>query len=215
MSSPASQQPQAVSMLPLELNLIVAATRNMGIGRLGTLPWTGLRKEMAYFARVTKRVEAGSETSSLRNVVIMGRKTWDSIPQRFRPLRGRLNVVLSRSDAPSHPAAGATGGDGPLSVTSIAEALDRIRAEENVGKLFVMGGAEIYNAVMEMEQAKRILMTRIITDFDCETFFPAMDQHVWHKKSKDELDEWTGEKVPEGIQEENGVQYVFEMYERV
>jgi hypothetical protein len=44
-------------MLPVELTLIVAATRNMGIGRAGTLPWTGLKKEMAYFARVTKRVD--------------------------------------------------------------------------------------------------------------------------------------------------------------
>jgi dihydrofolate reductase len=45
-----------VRMPPLELTLIVAATRNMGIGRNGTLPWTGLKKEMAYFARVTKRL---------------------------------------------------------------------------------------------------------------------------------------------------------------
>lgn len=46
------------NMLPVELTLIVAATRNMGIGRAGTLPWTGLKKEMAYFARVTKRIDS-------------------------------------------------------------------------------------------------------------------------------------------------------------
>ena len=46
----------APEMLPPELTLIVAATRNMGIGRAGTLPWTGLKREMAYFARVTKRL---------------------------------------------------------------------------------------------------------------------------------------------------------------
>jgi dihydrofolate reductase len=46
----------ASEMLPVELTLVVAATRNMGIGRNGTLPWTGLKKEMAYFARVTKRL---------------------------------------------------------------------------------------------------------------------------------------------------------------
>ncbi len=58
MSSSESQPPPAASdtMLPLELTLIVAATRDMGIGRAGTLPWTGLKKEMAYFARVTKRL---------------------------------------------------------------------------------------------------------------------------------------------------------------
>ena len=47
------------NMLPLELTLVVAATRDMGIGRAGTLPWTGLKKEMAYFARVTKRLPPG------------------------------------------------------------------------------------------------------------------------------------------------------------
>lgn len=52
-----SETTPSSNMLPVELTLIVAATRNMGIGRAGTLPWTGLKKEMAYFARVTKRVD--------------------------------------------------------------------------------------------------------------------------------------------------------------
>jgi dihydrofolate reductase len=51
-----SEETPSSDMPPLELTLIVAATRNMGIGRAGTLPWTGLKKEMAYFARVTKRI---------------------------------------------------------------------------------------------------------------------------------------------------------------
>jgi dihydrofolate reductase len=59
-------EPTAQNMLPLELTLIVAATRHMGIGRAGTLPWTGLKKEMAYFARVTRRVApAESDVSSV------------------------------------------------------------------------------------------------------------------------------------------------------
>lgn len=51
--------PQDAKMLPRELTLIVAATNNMGIGKAGKLPWTGLKKEMAYFARVTKRASPG------------------------------------------------------------------------------------------------------------------------------------------------------------
>jgi dihydrofolate reductase len=57
-------------MLPLELTLIVAATRNMGIGRAGTLPWTGLKKEMAYFARVTKRVPVLAAAEAHTNVCV-------------------------------------------------------------------------------------------------------------------------------------------------
>jgi dihydrofolate reductase len=55
-------------MLPPELTLIVAATRNMGIGRAGTLPWNGLKKEMAYFARVTKRVPSNPSNTEGSNV---------------------------------------------------------------------------------------------------------------------------------------------------
>jgi len=63
MTSESSANPSS-NMLPVELTLIVAATRNMGIGRAGILPWTGLKKEMAYFARVTKRLEPIASSSN-------------------------------------------------------------------------------------------------------------------------------------------------------
>ena len=80
----------------LELNLIVAATRDgHGIGYNGQLPWS-LRKDMDYFRRVT--MDFGRDAAcEPENVVIMGRRTWDSIPVKYRPLKGRLNIVLSRS----------------------------------------------------------------------------------------------------------------------
>jgi dihydrofolate reductase len=78
-----------------KLTLIVAATRSNGIGKGGTLPWH-LPKEMAYFARVTSSAPEGSI-----NAVLMGRNTWESIPDKFRPLRKRMNVVISRN--PDYP----------------------------------------------------------------------------------------------------------------
>lgn len=81
--------PGSAQQLPL--TLIVAATPSNAIGRNSTLPWR-LSQEMAYFARVTK----GEEGSSKRNAVIMGRKSWEGIPAKFRPLPGRTNVVVSR-----------------------------------------------------------------------------------------------------------------------
>ncbi len=72
---------------------IVACTQDGGIGKEGKLPWK-LSGDMAYFKRVTLDTE---DTPDVRNAVIMGRKTWESIPKSFRPLPGRLNVVLSRS----------------------------------------------------------------------------------------------------------------------
>lgn len=80
------------------VTLIVAATTNNGIGHAGKLPWR-LPQEMQYFAKVTSgkntAQDVGGEKNK-KNAVIMGRATWESIPQRFRPLPGRLNVVVSR-----------------------------------------------------------------------------------------------------------------------
>ncbi len=71
--------------------LVVAATRKMGIGKAGTMPWK-LPGDVAYFKALTSRTADAAKV----NAVVMGRKTWESIPARFRPLRGRVNVVLSR-----------------------------------------------------------------------------------------------------------------------
>jgi dihydrofolate reductase len=71
---------------------VVAATETWGIGKNGTLPWT-LKKDMQYFKRVTTQTQC----STKRNAVVMGRKTWQSIPPAFRPLRNRINVVISRN----------------------------------------------------------------------------------------------------------------------
>ncbi|KAG4440103.1 hypothetical protein IFR05_004400 [Cadophora sp. M221] len=198
-------------MTPRELTLIVAATNNMGIGRAGTLPWTGLKKEMAYFARVTKRAIPGDT-----NTVIMGRKTWESIPPRFRPLKDRTNVVITRGD----PQAVAAGQK--IVTNSMDRATDSAgtKAGNSQPKLFVIGGAQIYKAALESKDAKRILLTRVLGEFECDTFFPVTlgengTASGWERKSKEDLDRWTGEIVPEGVQEENGTKYIFEMWERI
>jgi dihydrofolate reductase len=72
-------------------SVIVAATTSGGIGKDGNLPWR-LSKDMQYFKAVTTRSPEGK-----RNAVIMGRKTWESIPAKFRPLPDRINVVITRN----------------------------------------------------------------------------------------------------------------------
>lgn len=72
-------------------SLILAATAKNGIGQGAQLPWR-LPKEMAYFAKVTSDSPAGK-----MNAVVMGRKTWESIPPKFRPLKGRMNIVISNN----------------------------------------------------------------------------------------------------------------------
>lgn len=193
------------TMISQELTLIVAATGKMGIGRGGTLPWTGLKREMAYFARVTKRASPGNT-----NALIMGRKTWESIPPKFRPLKDRTNIVITRTS-------GLTAQGGNVT-SSVEEAIEAVEKTE-VTRAFVIGGAQIYKAALERKETKRILLTRVLSDFECDTFFPLqLDEsgksEGWERKSKEDLDRWVGEQVPEGVQEENGTKYRFEMWEK-
>jgi dihydrofolate reductase len=93
-----------IFMRPKPIYIIVATALNppMGIGFKGKLPWPGIKADMAFFKQLTSHVpveEGESARSRPINAVVMGRKTWDSIPPRFRPLAGRLNVIITRGSA--------------------------------------------------------------------------------------------------------------------
>ena len=203
-------------MASAELTLIVAATRNMGIGANGGMPWKGLRKEMAYFARVTSR-PSPTRPGAL-NAVIMGRKTWDSIPPKFRPLKDRLNIIISRSHPPTTTPPSPPSDTG-LWMTSLESALEYAAAESSsISRVFVIGGAQIYGAALKLPEAKRVLLTSIKKDFECDTFFPldlsGEGAEGWERKSTDEWRSWTGEQGTEEKQEEAGTPYEFQLWER-
>jgi dihydrofolate reductase len=149
----------------------------------------------------------------MQNAVIMGRKTWESIPARFRPLPGRLNVVISRSLG-QKPSEG-----GVVVAGSLEEALQELRGRAGgVGRVFVIGGAQIYGAALERREARRVLLTRVRSEFECDTFFPvALEEGEgrWRRSGQEEMDGWVGEEVPRGVQSEAGAEYEFEMWERV
>lgn len=224
-SAPRTMPPS--SSQPLSLTLILAATPSLGIGKAGTLPWPQLRKEMGYFKRVTARVPPSQSAGGARkrvNAVVMGRKTWDSIPERFRPLEGRLNVVVTRTPeafAAAHEGKGEV--EGPIAVGSVTEAVERLQAfgsgageaGPEIERVFVIGGATIYDAAMKLAQTERVLLTEIREEYECDTFF-SVDLEKdggWARSSREDLEGFTGEKV--GEVEEKGVRFEFGMYERV
>ncbi|KAK0748686.1 hypothetical protein B0T21DRAFT_380459 [Apiosordaria backusii] len=214
-ASGVSQQRSTAKMR--ELTLILASTPKMGIGLSGTLPWPTLKKEMAYFARVTKR----SPAPSVQNAVIMGRKTWDSIPVKFRPLPNRVNIVVSRSINMNSIE---KKEDKSLWAGSLEKALECVDGKEGeVGRVFVIGGAEVYRAALGLRETKRVLLTRVDREWECDAFFPlelSEEEKGWRRVGQEEMDRWVGEEVPRGRQveregtgEETG--YEFEMWERV
>ena len=199
----------------LDLTIIVAATPQMGIGRGGALPWPSLKGDMSYFARVTKRVPL---PSSGRNAVIMGRKTWESIPPKFRPLKDRINVVLTRSTT-------SFGNSGP-DVVTVSEfdgsggALEKLR-QMDVGRVFVIGGSSVYQAALELPHTNRILLTKIYKDFECDTHFPidlsndrTAEGSGWRRCNRKELEELVREDVGSGKKTEGDVEFEFYLYSR-
>ena len=140
-------------------DIVVAADLDNGIGKLGDLPWH-LPEDLRHFARVTREAPEGK-----RNAVIMGRKTWESVPVKYKPLPGRLNVVLSRSpqELPEGVRAAATFEQ--------ALAID----DPDVDQLFVVGGGRIYAEAVRSPRCRWIYLTRIESRFDCDAFFPEIE----------------------------------------
>lgn len=176
------------------LNIIAAACENMGIGKNGNLPWR-LKKEMKFFQDKTSCVDRIDK----QNAVIMGRKTWFSIPEKYRPLPDRINVVLTTT----HPTL--EGCDHVAQ--SLEEALIWLTSSptcDKVDKIFIVGGQAIYQMAMDSTYDQRIYLTRIHKDFDCDTFFPVVDDSKYTLAEKQD--------VPQGTQEENGITYEYFVY---
>lgn len=116
--------------------VVVAATKEMGIGKDGKLPWN-LPFDLKFFKDVTLQ----TSNSDKLNAVIMGRKTWESIPLKFRPLPGRLNIVLTRSrDFDAGDLDKVKGCD---SMDSALRLLAMCPYDLSIEKVFVIGGGQI------------------------------------------------------------------------
>ncbi|KAH9057452.1 dihydrofolate reductase-like domain-containing protein [Lactarius vividus] len=199
------------------VTLIVAATTNNGIGHAGKLPWR-LPQEMQYFAKVTSGKDTTQDVGGYKNrknAVVMGRATWESIPHRFRPLAGRINIVVSRQA--DYDLCGEDGPDSVVLAPSLEAALQRARAAD-ASRLFVIGGAKLYAAALPL--AERVLMTRIVEPAfeECDVFMPDFirgeGRQEWIRAGHDALSAWVGFDVPQGSQRERGVEYEFEMWTR-
>jgi len=141
-------------------SMIAAIDENGGIGKDNGMPWH-LPKDLKFFQKVTSKVPS----SSLMNAVIMGRKTWESIDGIYKPLPGRLNVVLSRNKDFETP-------EGVLHFTNLDEALAAVNQRDDVARMFVIGGGVIFKEAIAHEACGRLYLTHIYKDFDCTVFFP-------------------------------------------
>ena len=150
-----------------ELVLIAAVARNGVIGRGNELLWH-LPEDMRFFKAATRG-----------HAVIMGRKTWQSLPPRFRPLPERRNIVVTRDaqfDAPGAECAG-----------SLQAALQALPCQ---GEVFVIGGAELYAQALPL--ARRLLLTELDQDFSGDARFPRWPRDDFEEVSRTHFDSGQG-----------------------
>jgi len=136
------------------LSIIVAYDAVRGIGQGGQLPWPNIKEDFKHFKRTT-----------LNHPIIMGRKTWESLP--LKPLPDRRNIVVSRH-LPSQ--------DAPHVCRSLEEALtEGMKYNE---KVFLIGGGELYREALKKNLVDEIIATEVKGGYISDTFFPVVDWAV-------------------------------------
>lgn len=169
----------------MTFSLIAAVDKNYGIGKRGRLPWH-LPADLRYYNEKTR--------GNGKNAVIMGRLTWESIPEKYRPLQDRINIVITRNEAYPLP----LGVEKALSLNESLKATQKHNPEE----IFVIGGSQIFYDAIKHPDCAAIYLTEIDAVFDCDTFFPKFDKAVFKKVSESE------------VYEENGVKFRFVVYKK-
>lgn len=144
------------------VSAIVAMARNRVIGRDSDLPWS-LPDDMKFFQQTTTG-----------HHVITGRKNYETIPPKYRPLKNRVNIVVTRN--PEYEAPGA------LLVHSLNAALEFARTAGET-EVFIIGGGQIYTEALEKKLVDRIYLTEVEAEIDGDTLFPELDPDQWKEVS--------------------------------
>ena len=147
-------------------SIIVAFDSQYGIGKKGELAWH-LSLDLKHFKEITTTVSNPAQ----KNAVIMGRKTWESLPQKFRPLPGRVNVVLSKEGNLSLPSE-------VLCSKSLDDALKQL-SSSNIENVFVIGGAQIYAHAIEHPLCQKLYVTHVQGEYGCDAFFPPISKQFF------------------------------------
>lgn len=147
----------------MPINIIAAVgVGNHVIGANGDLPWSKLPSDMKHFRDTT-----------MGHPVVMGRKTWDSLPAAYKPLPGRSNIVLTRNTSLVKIEKGSV---------IIHENIDIVLEIAKTEEIFVIGGAEIYQ--LFMPHAQTIYLTAVHGEFEGDAYFPNISLSDWFESTK-------------------------------
>lgn len=144
------------------VSLIVAVAENNVIGKDNDLIWH-LPKDMAFFKEAT-----------LNHFIITGRKNYESIPSKYRPLKDRTNIVVTRQTDYTE--------DGCVVVHSIEDGID-LAKQSGEAECFIIGGGQIYKSVLEKGLVDQLYITHVLDSFEGDTYFPEIDENKWFSET--------------------------------
>ena len=142
----------------VSFKMIVAFCKNRGIGYQNKIPWYS-KIDLRHFSKLT--------SGNKKNSIIMGRKTWDSLPKK--PLKNRVNIILSRSK-------NSINLDG-FDSTYVFDSIDLIKEfckESNFEENWIIGGHSLYNDFLNCDDLKKLHVTYIPANYTCDVFFPSI-----------------------------------------
>ncbi|MDO8621986.1 MAG: dihydrofolate reductase [bacterium] len=148
------------------LTLIAAIAKNGCIGINGKLPWH-IPEDFEHFKRHT-----------MGKVVLMGRKTWESLPLKYRPLPNRMNIVITRQDPEKIP--------GIFSGAEVHDSIDAALAAHANDDVYVIGGEQLY--AQTIDSADRLIITHVDRAVDGDAFFPAINLQRWTEAAREPRD---------------------------
>ena len=173
----------------MSFSIIVAIDKKNGIGKNNQIPWH-LSGDFKHFAKITKT----TKDLAKQNAVLMGKNTWDSLPDKYKPLPERLNVVLIKGGQIDLPKK-------VIQYNSFNKALGDLEKDKIIENIFIIGGGILYQSTISHPKCEKIYLTRIDQDFNCDIFFPAIPDNF---KLVEESE----------VQEEKGIKYKFLFYEK-
>ena len=168
-------------------SIIVAHDKKLGIGINNQLPWH-LPSDMEHFKKLTSTAKKNK-----LNAVIMGRKTWESIPEKFRPLKNRLNIILTQNTTYKSPKSTYTA-------INLKQALNY--CDDKVESIFIIGGEQLYKEALTHIECTSLYTTIIEDTFKCDCYFPNYT-HLFSETSRSET------------KTENGLSFSFLKFTRI
>jgi dihydrofolate reductase len=164
------------------MELIVACTKSGGIGKNNKIPWH-IKDDLKLFRKKTTEIDISEQEKKvlldkfpgkqIQNIVIMGRKTWESIPEKYRPLPNRINFILSTTLKQTSNFI--TEYPNTFIISSLEHVILKIKdlsAQRPLNKGFIIGGSSLYKEALNYFYIRKLHISYINKEYDCDTYFP-------------------------------------------